>query len=252
MKISIITSVYNNESTLEQAIKSVLSQSYSDIEYIVIDGGSTDKTPQIINKYKNKISKIISEPDKGIYDGLNKGIKLATGDAIAFLHSDDIYEDEHVIQKVVDEFANKSVDAVYGDLVYVKKDDDRSIVRYWKSCLFKRNKMKLGWMPPHPTLFIKKEIYKKYGLFDLEYSISADYELILRFFWKYQITSSYIPSVLNRMRFGGASNRSLLNIMKKSLEDLRAIRCYKVGVFSVLVFKNVLKISQYFIKRKSV
>ena len=243
MKVSIITSVFNNKNTVSEAIESVLNQTYKDIEYIVIDGGSTDGTIDIINSYKGKITKFISEPDNGIYDGLNKGILKATGDIIGFLHSDDVYMDNTVIEKVVNKFYG-GYDGVYGDLIYVSKNDGK-IIRYWKSGDFNINKLKKGWMPPHPTLFLKREIYNKYGLFDTSFKIAADYDFMLRIL-KHNIKIAYIPEVLYKMRVGGESNKSIKNILLKSKEDYRALKKNEIGGINTLIYKNISKLPQFF------
>ncbi len=245
MKISIITSVYNNASTIEDAIKSVLSQTYTNIEYIVVDGASKDGTTEIIRKYENQISKFVSEKDKGIYDGLNKGVDLATGDVIAFLHSDDIYENENVIADVVKLFETTNTDSIYGDLVYVDKNDTNKIFRYWKSGEYTFKKLCNGWMPPHPTFFVKREFYEKYGKFDLSYGIAADYDFMLRMLGKYKITTAYLPKVLYKMRVGGASNRSIKNIIQKSQEDIKALKNNGIGGLHTIILKNLSKIPQF-------
>jgi glycosyltransferase involved in cell wall biosynthesis len=245
LKISIITSVYNNKDTIKDAIKSVLNQTYKNIEYIVVDGGSTDGTVEVIKQYEDKIDKFISEPDKGIYDGLNKGIKLATGDVIAFLHSDDIYPDNNTIEKIMNLFNKDNVDGVYGDLIYVKKDDINKIIRYWKSCDFNADLLKKGWMPAHPTLFLKKEIYEKYGVFDLNFKIAGDYDFMLRIL-KENPKLKYLPEVLYVMRVGGESNKSLKNIVNKSKEDYIALKRNHIGGIGTLFLKNLQKINQFF------
>jgi len=245
MKISIITSVYNNEKTIEDAIKSVLSQTYPNIEYIVVDGASKDNTVSVIKKYQDKISTFVSERDKGIYDGLNKGVSLATGDVIAFLHSDDIYADENIISEVVEHFKRTNTDSIYGDLVYVDKEDTSKIFRYWKSGEYSFKKLCNGWMPPHPTFFVKKEFYDKYGKFDLDFGIAADYDFMLRMLGKYKITTSYLPKVLYKMRVGGASNRSLKNIIQKSREDIKALKNNNIGGLHTIILKNLSKIPQF-------
>ena len=245
MKISIITSVYNNAATIEDAIKSVLSQTYTNIEYIVVDGASKDGTTEIIKKYENQISKFVSEKDKGIYDGLNKGVDLATGDVIAFLHSDDIYENENVVADIVKLFETTNTDSIYGDLVYVDKNDTNKIFRYWKSGEYTFKKLQNGWMPPHPTFFVKREFYEKYGKFDLSYGIAADYDFMLRMLGKYKITTAYLPKVLYKMRVGGASNRSLKNIIQKSQEDIKALKNNGIGGLHTIILKNLSKIPQF-------
>ncbi|MDD3602581.1 MAG: glycosyltransferase family 2 protein [Sulfurovum sp.] len=249
MKISIITSVYNNASTIEDAIRSVLSQNYSNIEYIVIDGASTDGTVEVIEKYEDQISTFVSEKDKGIYDGLNKGVALATGEIIGFLHSDDIYADENIIAEVVETFRKNGMDSVYGDLVYVDKQDTDRVFRYWKSGHYTPQKLSGGWMPPHPTFFVKRELYERCGNFDLGFKIAADYDLMLRMLEKCKITTAYLPKVLYKMRVGGASNRSLKNILRKSREDIKALKNNGIGGPMTLLLKNLSKIPQFFRKR---
>lgn len=248
MKISIITIAYNSENSISDAINSVLSQTYPDIEYIIVDGKSKDKTVEIVKSYGNKISKFVSEPDKGIYDALNKGIEMASGDVVGFMHSDDLFADEHVIEKVARLFKEKDVDSIYGDLNYVYKNDTNKILRYWKSDEFSLSRLKFGWMPPHPTFYVKRKIYEKYGGFDIDFKISSDYDSMLRFLGKYKISTAYLPEVMIKMRVGGASNRSLKNIIQKSTEDFRAIRKNKFGNIFTLIFKNLRKVKQFFEK----
>lgn len=246
MLITIITATYNNKTTIEHTIRSVLSQSYPNIEYIIIDGKSTDGTLDVVEKYKSKITQIISETDKGMYDALNKGIELAGGDIIGFLHADDFYADKTVLEKVMESFKKRNNDSVYGDLEYVSAADVQKKIRYWQAGQFDIKKLKKGWMPPHPTFFVKKEVYKKYGSFDLDYKIAADYDLMLRFLWKYNISTVYLPEVLVKMRWGGASNRNLGNIIQKSKEDYSILRRNKIGGLFSLFYKNIRKISQFF------
>ena len=248
MKISVITAVYNNESTIEDALISVLSQTHDDIEYIVIDGKSTDETLNIIKKYEDKIDTLVSESDSGIYDALNKGIKNATGDVVCFLHSDDIYEDAHVLTKVNTLFEKENVDSVYGDLVYVNKENINKVVRYWKSGEYSNSKLKNGWMPPHPTFFVKKEVYDKHGGFDTSFRIAADYDTVLRFLGVEKISIAYLPEVLIKMRLGGESNKSLANLKKKTLEDIKALRKNNIGGYLTILMKNISKIPQFFTK----
>lgn len=248
MKVSIITSVYNNERTIEEAIQSVLNQTYKNIEYIVVDGKSEDGTINIIKKYNSQISIFVSEKDKGIYDGLNKGVHLATGDIIGFLHSDDIYADENIIFNVVEAFKKNGTDTIYGDLVYVDKEDTSKIIRFWKSGEYTLRKLCNGWMPPHPTFFVKREIYEKYGYFDLNFKISADYDFVLRLLGKCKISTSYLPKTLYKMRVGGASNRNIKNIIQKSREDINALRKNNIGGIHTILVKNLSKIPQFLIR----
>ena len=247
MNVSIITVCLNCELTIEQTIMSVINQNYPTIEYIIIDGKSNDGTREIIKKYKDKISKIISEEDEGMYFAINKGIQLATGDIIGILNSDDFYVDNNVISKVINEFVSKDVDAVYADLVYVHRDDTSKIIRYWKADAYHHGLFKKGWMPPHPTFFVKKEIYDKYGLYNTDLSLAADYELMLRFIHKMKISLSYLPAVLIKMRVGGTGNKSLPQRLKDNREDRLAwkLNGLKPGTFT-LFLKPLLKVKQYF------
>jgi glycosyltransferase len=244
MKISIITSVYNNKETIAEAIESVLSQAYDNIEYIIIDGASKDGTVDIIRSYGDQISTFVSEPDRGIYDGLNKGVARATGDVIAFLHSDDLYADPEVITRVAQAFSATGADAVYGDLVYTPKSDTSKVLRYWKSRDFKPELLKQGWMPAHPTFFVRRELYEKYGTFDTSFRIAADYDFMLRVLSK-GIQTHYLPNVLYKMRVGGESNKSIKNIIKKMREDYRALSNNNIGGISTLMIKNLSKIPQF-------
>lgn len=245
MKISIITATYNSAETVEATLRSVTSQSYHDIEYIIIDGKSSDNTLDIVHRYKDKITKIVSEKDSGIYDALNKGVALATGDVIGLLHSDDFYVDDQVISKVAAAF-EKSVDSVYGDLQYVDRDNTDKIVRHWKSGNYRDGIFLAGWMPPHPTFFLKRACYEKYGAFNLVLKSAADYELMLRMLHKHKISTAYIPEVLVKMRVGGKSNVSLINRIKANKEDRLAwkLNDLQPGLLT-LTFKPLSKIRQY-------
>lgn len=218
MKISIITVAYNSAKTIEDTLNSVVNQDYRSIEYIIIDGGSTDDTLQIVEKYKSQIAFILSEKDKGIYDAMNKGIASATGDIIGILNSDDFYTHSHVLSKIVSEF-KPGIDGVYADLVYVDPVDTAKTTRTWKSGNYKVGAFLKGWMPPHPTFFVRKEIYDKYGAYALNLSSAADYEFMLRVIHKHVIKLAYLPETIVRMRAGGASNASLKNRIKANKED---------------------------------
>jgi glycosyltransferase len=246
VKISIITATYNCEKTIEDAIKSVSEQDFPNIEHIIIDGASTDKTLEVINQNSDRISILISEPDKGIYDALNKGISKATGDYIGFLHADDIYNSKTVISEIVEILNKENSDSLYADLQYVSKNNTAKIIRYWKSGIFEINKLKNGWMPPHPTFFVKKEIYERFGFFDTNFKISADYDIILRFLGKHKISTSYFPKTIIKMRVGGESNRSFKNIKLKMEEDLKALKKNNIGSIISLLLKNISKIPQLF------
>lgn len=245
-KVSIITVCYNSERTIEDTLQSVINQSYPNIEYIVIDGISTDGTLSIINKYKDKITTIVSEKDNGIYDAINKGIKLATGEIIANLNSDDFYIDNNVIADVVTSFEKDKTDTLYADLYYVDAIDTNKIVRYWKSKQYKDGLFLKGWMPPHPTFFVKKEVYEKHGLFDLQFKSAADYEIMLRFIHRFKTSIAYLPRVIVKMRVGGVSNASLKNRIKANKEDRRSweVNGLKPNAFT-LIFKPLSKLLQF-------
>jgi len=248
LKISVITAVYNNHETIASALDSALDQKGDNLELIVIDGGSTDGTLKILERYSDRLAILVSEPDKGIYYALNKGIGLASGEVVGFLHSDDLLANENVLNRVGEAFSDPKVDAIYGDLLYVSKDDPDRVVRYWRAGNYSRARLSWGWMPPHPTFYVRRSIYERLGIYDTEYLIAADYECILRFLGKGEVQVSYIPEVMVKMRVGGASNRSLKNILQKSKEDYRALKNNKVGGFRALVWKNLSKFSQ-FVKR---
>ncbi|KAF0130588.1 MAG: hypothetical protein FD155_1398 [Bacteroidetes bacterium] len=248
MKISVITIAYNSGHSISDAIDSVLSQTYNDIEYIIVDGKSKDNTVEVVKSYGSRISKFVSEPDKGIYDALNKGIRMASGDVIGFMHSDDLFASDDILAKVAEIFKTNDVDSVYGDLQYVYKNDTNKVLRYWKSGRFSLRRLKMGWMPPHPTFYVKKKVYDSYGLFNTDFRIAADYDTMLRFLGKHRISTYYLPEVMVKMRVGGASNRSLKNIIKKTKEDMKAIQDNNFGSFFTLVFKNLRKVKQFIIK----
>lgn len=248
MTISIITAVFNRAVTIGEALDSVSGQSFTDIEHLVIDAQSTDGTLDEIAHRRTSTMRIISEPDEGIYDALNKGMRLATGQIFGIVHSDDRLAHEHVLSWVAEAFADPAIDAVYGDLDYVAHDNPDRIVRHWRAGAFHPDKLRRGWMPPHPALFIRREVFEAYGGYDTRYRIAADYEAILRWFGKGAIRAAYIPEVLVKMRLGGESNRSLERIWRKSREDLQALRSNGVGAFGALAAKNLGKIEQFFIR----
>lgn len=246
MKISLITVTYNSAKTLQETIDSIRSQTYNDIEHIIIDGNSKDETLNIIKK-NTSISKYVSEPDDGLYFAMNKGLSIASGDVIGILNSDDVYSNKEVISSVVNFFKiNRSVDAVYGDLCYVKEDNLSKVVRYWKSGAYDRQRFRRGWMPPHPTIFFKKEVYHKYGNFNTALRSASDYEIMLRFLYKNKVTCGYLPKVMVLMRMGGNSNQSFSHRIKANKEDQFA---WKVNDLKMPVllrfFKPFRKLLQY-------
>jgi len=250
VKVSIITITYNSEATLKDTIESVVNQSYGDIEYIIVDGKSTDNSLSIIQSYKDKISKVISEKDQGLYDALNKGIALATGDLIGIIHSDDFYTNKFVIEKIVKSIEENNSDAVYADLYYVDKVDTNKIFRKWKSGNYKDGQFLNGWMPPHPTFFVKRSCYEKFGSFNLSFVSAADYELMLRFIHKHKINLFYLPEFIVKMRVGGKSNVTLKNRIRANKEDRKAWIVNGLNPkFYTLYLKPLRKIIQLFTNR---
>ena len=246
LKISVITAVRNRVGTVGEALDSVRSQSWSNVEHIVIDGDCTDGTLELLEGRRNEIAKLVSERDSGIYDALNKGIALATGDVIGLMHSDDLYADEHVLADIGTAFLNPDVDAVYGDLDYVSQDDTRRVIRRWRSGEYSPDRLAQGWMPPHPTLYLRRHVIERWGGFDDSFRIAADYDVILRYFGRGRIRPAYVPRVLVKMRLGGESNRSLGRVLRKSREDYAALRRNNVGGLVTLARKNLSKIGQFF------
>jgi len=249
MKVSIITATYNSALTIASTLKSLKGQTYHNIEYIIIDGASKDNTLDFINEHSALVTTMISESDKGIYDALNKGIHAATGDVVGFLHSDDLFAYPNAVKDIVATFKEYDCDAIYADLEYVSKDDTDNVIRLWKSGPYYRAKLKNGWMPPHPTFYMKRDLYKKHGLFDLSFNIAADYDSLLRYLWANEVEMSYLPKVVIKMRVGGASNRSLKNIIHKTKEDIKALKNSSVFWPRALLFKNLSKISQFIFKK---
>lgn len=246
VKVSIITVVYNGAKTIRDCIDSVLGQNYSDLEYIIIDGGSTDETVEIVKKYGSKIAVICSEPDQGIYDAMNKGISLATGDLIGILNADDFYKNNKVISKVVDTITEAQADAIYADLVYVDSEKTDKVKRYWRSGVFGAKSFLWGWMPPHPTFFLKRASYHQFGDYRLDLGSAADYELMFRMLHKNRLKTAYLPEITTIMRAGGVSNENVLSRIKANKNDRKAwtinsLRPY----FFTLWLKPIRKILQF-------
>lgn len=249
MKVSIITVSHNSKNFIENCIASIIKQNYKNIEHIVIDNLSTDGTKKILEKYSKNISIIISEYDNGVYDAMNKGIKYASGDIIGFLNTDDFYEDNNVISRVVQKFKeNPLLDACYSDLVYRDKIRISRIVRYWKSNQFISGSFSKGWCPPHPTFFARSSAYKNFGGFDIKYGIASDVELMMRFLEVKKICTLYIPEVWINMRTGGLSNRSFKGILYQNLAILEALKNHglKKNFIVFFLFKFFLRIKQLF------
>jgi glycosyltransferase len=248
VKLSVLTPVFNSEKTLHDCMKSVLSQR-ADIEHIIIDGQSSDGTLRIINEYAPHVAKIISEPDRGIYDALNKGIAVSTGEVIGILHADDFFASWETLARISEIFEKTSVESCYGDLVYVDFHDTSRIIRYWKSNEFKINRFYHGWMPPHPTFFARRSVYEKYGGFNLNLGTAADYELMLRLLLRHRVSTVYLPEVITFMRIGGASNASLLNRLRANFYDRKAWRINGLKPYPwTLALKPLRKIGQFVFK----
>jgi glycosyltransferase involved in cell wall biosynthesis len=244
-KISIITVSFNAQASISRCIESVIGQTFKNYEYIIIDGASTDNTVEIVKKYATNISVLVSEPDKGIYDAINKGIMLAKGDVIGVLNSDDYFADTNVLNLIADAFIKKNAEIVYADLDYVNPDG--GIIRKWRSGEYEAGKFNWGWMPPHPTFYCKRNLFEKYGFYSLEYGTAADYELMLRFIHRYKIDPFYIKKVMVKMKIGGASNKNFGNRVKGLLFDFKAMRRNGILLPALtIILKPASKIGQYF------
>lgn len=246
-KVSIITVVYNNAKCIADAIRSVLDQTaFSDIEYIIVDGQSSDGTIEVIKSFGPTVAKLLVGKDKGIYDAMNKGLSVASGEIIGTLNSDDFLASPQIIEKVIKTFQTTGCDALYGDLMYVDKEDTNKVIRYWKSGGYKKGNFRYGWMPPHPTFYAKRECFEQFGLFDLEFTSAADYELMLRFLFKYNARAAYLPEVMVKMRVGGKSNQSLQNRLHANKEDRRAWHKNNLPLsFYTIPMKPLRKLPQF-------
>ncbi|MGR3803838.1 glycosyltransferase family 2 protein [Marinibacterium profundimaris] len=245
LSISIVTAVFNRRDTIGQALDSVAAQSFAAAEHLVQDGLSRDGTAEVVLRRRDARIRLVSEPDTGIYDAINRAIARSRGEIIGLLHSDDVFASARVLSRVADALSDPAVDGVYGDLDYVSAADPGRILRRWRSGDWSPDRLARGWMPPHPTLFLRRRVYERYGLYDPGYRISGDYDAMLRYLTRGHIRLAYIPEVLVRMRTGGASNGSLGRILRKSREDYRAIRSNGVGGLRTLVMKNTTKLRQF-------
>jgi glycosyltransferase involved in cell wall biosynthesis len=249
LKVSIITICYNAVEHIDETIRSVVIQEHKDIELIVVDGGSSDGTLDKIERYREVISHYVSEPDKGIYDAMNKGLALASGDVIGFVNAGDMIARYDVISSIVKAFETQRVDAIYGDAIMVDPDDIRVVKRFWKGGKFKREKFRKGWMPPHLGTYIRRSVYEKYGSFNTDLKVAADYELLLRFFYRYEVPVRYLKQVLVRFRLGGTSNASLKHIWKANKEVYEAWKINGLKVSPAIIIRKPLrKVKQYFNK----
>ena len=246
MKVSIVTVAYNSALTIADTLRSVATQSYPNIEHLVIDGASKDDTLAIVQREGVRVSHLMSEPDGGIYDAMNKGLRMATGDIVGFLNADDVLADVDAIRRLVAAAELTGADAVFSDLVYVRADNLDRVIRHWRSGPFSHERLRSGWMPPHPTFYVARARLADIGEFDVRLRIAADYDFMLRCLNRTDISVAYIPKVMVRMRTGGASNRSLRALWQKSREDLWALRRSGVGGVGTLLCKNLRKLPQFF------
>jgi glycosyltransferase len=245
MRFSIITAVWNRRATIGDALASLAAQSYGDYEHLVQDGGSADGTLDLLRGIDDPRLRLASGPDGGIYDALNRAFARSSGEVIGLLHSDDFFAHPHVLRDVAALFESSGADAVYGDLDYVSAADPTRVVRHWVSGDYAPGRLKRGWMPPHPALFLRRAVIERWGGYDTSFRIAADYDSILRYFGKGGISAAYLPQVLTRMRVGGESNASLRKILRKSREDYRALRQNEVGGLGALAWKNLSKLGQF-------
>ena len=253
-KVSIITATYNSAKTISDTLNSIINQSYLDIELVIVDGASKDNTLEVINSLlfnTNREKVIVSESDKGLYDALNKGLSLASGDIIGFLHSDDIFASDKTLYNIMHVFMSSNPDVIYGDIEILKNIDDLRPKRKWISRKFDSSLLALGWMPAHTSMFVKSSLYLEFGVFDTSFSISGDYEFILRIFKNRELKSYYLPETLIKMLHGGASTKNFRSFVLKSIEDLRALKINKIRFpFLVLSAKKISKITQFNIFKK--
>lgn len=253
MKLSIITVAYNSSKTLRDTIESVLSQTYTNYEYIIVDGASKDNTIDIVKEYEPKFEgrmRWISEPDKGIYDAMNKGIKISTGEVIGILNSDDVYYNNNVLENIVNTFEKEKCDSVFGNLQFVKEDNLNHVVRKWKGSEYKKGSFLKGWHPAHPTFYVKKEVYEKYGYFDITFNVSADFELMLRFIEKHSISTFYMDYDIIRMRMGGESTGSISKIIQGNKNVLRAFKKNDLKPYPFYIVRRILPKAINVIKTK--
>ncbi len=244
MKISVITTCYNRERTIARAMDSVLAQNYRDVEYIIVDGASKDSSVEIINGYKGRVSTIVSEKDGGMYEAINKGVRLATGDAIGLIHSDDEFFDANVLEEVAGAFATSGADIVYGNGIFVDEDAPGRTVRNWISGKYDRDKVRRGWLPLHPTVYVRREVFEKAGLYDEGYRIAADSDWLVRILYEYDFKVFYLDRYIVRMNMGGLST-SLKTQVKKWKEDLRMYRAHGFCAWLSLGCKIASKIKQF-------
>ena len=248
MKISIITATFNSSTSIKDTLESVNAQTYPNIEHIIVDGGSFDNTLDIVKDYGNKIATIISEPDKGIYDAMNKGIMAATGDIIGILNSDDFFTSTDVIYTIVKEFEESGIDALYGDVHFVNPDNLKKTVRYYSSAIFRPSLFRFGFMPAHPSFYMKKSCYEKFGLYSLDYKIASDYDLLIRYLYLHKIKYKYIKKDFVTMRTGGISTENVNSRIILNKEIIKACRQY--GIYTNMLLLSLKYLYKIFELRK--
>lgn len=250
MKISVITVAYNSASTIEETLRSIASQSHPELEHVVVDGASTDDTLAIIQRQSRQPERLLSEPDHGIYDAMNKGIKASGGEVVGFLNSDDLFAHDHVLSDIARAFKDPTVEACYGDLVYVSRDN-QTVVRYWRSKPFNRGRFAQGWCPPHPTFYVRRSAIERLGLFNTDFKLAADAEFLMRYLEVGGIRVNYLPEVLVRMRLGGATNNSFANIIRQNREILGALALNRIpfNTFHFIFRKLLDRVFQYYFWR---
>jgi len=245
MKISVVTAIMNGRDTLPDMLESLREQTHQDVEHVVQDGGSTDGSLDYLRLQGLDGMALESGTDTGIYDAINQGIRRASGDIIGLLHADDRLATPNVLESVAKAFEDPSIEGVYGDLQYVARDNSDRVIRHWKAGDFAMAKLKRGWMPPHPTLYLRREVFERVGLYDTSFHIAGDYEAMLRFLTAGSVRLAYLPQVMVQMKMGGVSNKSFAHLIRKSREDYRAIKRHNIGGITTLITKNVSKIGQF-------
>ena len=248
LTISVVTAVLNRATTIGPALASLQAQTWRCVEHIVIDGASTDGTLELLCAQRDRLAILVSERDGGMYAALNRGLACASGDVVGFLHSDDLYADERVLERVAQAFDDRAVDGVYGDLDYVARNDPSRVIRHWCARLYDPGQLAWGWMPPHPTLYLRRSVFETYGGFDTSLRIAADYDAILRYLTRGKIQLQYIPEVLVKMRLGGKSNRNLSDVLRKTREDYTTLRRHQTGGVGTLILKNLRKLPQFVVR----
>ncbi len=247
MKVTLLTVTYNAEKYLEDCIHSVRSQNYADIEHIVIDGASTDGTLDIIKRHSGHITKWVSEKDNGMYEALNKGMSMSTGVIIGILNSDDVLASPDVISAIVNCFKEHKVDAVYGDLVYVEQQNMQKIIRYWKGFTYKRFRFNYGWMPAHPTFYVRAALIQEHGGYESHYFTAADYEFMARYLYKFRVVAEYLPKLIVKMRAGGQSNKDFKSRLRANRRDYLAMKQNKIPFAHIVsILKPIIKLHQYY------